>query len=66
MQARNPRLETVKQLLCHLRKARSGESELLMKEVWEDCESSADVMETERELDLVIEFLENRKGELVG
>lgn len=60
----NPRLATVLQLLRHLGDARSGESELLMKEVWETCADRHQEDETMRELDLVIDFLEGRQAKL--
>ncbi len=60
----NPRLATVLQLLQHLDDDRSGESEHLMKEVWERCEDRHQEDETMRELDLVIDFLEGRQAKL--
>lgn len=60
------RLDTVEQLLHYLREARRGESELLMKEVWEHCHTMSELRETELELELVIAFLEQRKLELAG
>lgn len=60
----NPRLATVRQLLTHLRDARSSESELLMKEVLEDCADRHQEDEAMRELDLVIDFLEGRQAKL--
>lgn len=59
----NQRLETVKQLLRHLQDARSGESEDLMKEVWENC-SREDFEYVNEELDHWIRLLGTRALEL--
>lgn len=54
------RLETVQQLLYHLRSERTGENEFLFKEVWESLPRAqyATVLD---ELDRVIAFLEERE-----
>ncbi len=60
----NIQIQTVKQLLSHLLDARNSQSEMLMKEVWENCNTREDFKLVDDELDRVIIFLTNRKLEL--
>ena len=56
---------TVQQLLYLLREERNGESEQLMKEVWEQL-PRARFTDTYKELDLIIAFLEEREKALTS
>lgn len=60
-----PRLMTVQHLLYLLREERNGESEQLMKEVWENL-PQARLTDTYKELDLVIGYLEERERTLTA
>lgn len=50
------------QLLYYLREAEQGNSELLMKEVWEECGGDEDLKEVTAELGEIIKLIEARIG----
>ncbi len=59
----NIRIKTINQILGYLQEARNHESELIMKEVWEDAERCEfDIVD--EELDVIIGLLNKRKLEL--